>query len=181
MVDFLFEYVLLNTYCTMYLLLHYFDVEYLTSWNHISKVFWESNHAFGEVNFVISHSRETMVKLTNTFNMYAYNMLIRTSWYIHQHESGCHSLGKWKANILNHFHIKDSNDSFQSVVFINFLWIGPLSTAVVCYLIWLEVGISAVPSYVLMFIWIVIQGFFGHLSGAMRSVLYFIYFYFIII
>ena len=116
-------------------------------------------------------------------NFDAWNMLIRILLYMHQHNLGGLHLRNIRCKHFESFSWKGFKwiISFQSFVFLNYIWIGPLSTSVVCYLIWLEVGISAVPSYVLMLIWIVIPCFFGQLSGAMRSVSYFIYSYFIII
>lgn len=44
------------------------------------------------------------------------------------------------------------------VVFLNYLWIGPLQTIVIAYFLWQEIGVSSVVGVALLLVTIPLQG-----------------------
>ncbi|GLV41664.1 uncharacterized protein CBL_06893 [Carabus blaptoides fortunei] len=62
----------------------------------------------------------------------------------------------------------DVNRFDIAVIFIHYLWIGPVETVIVTYFLYEQVGVSAIIGVVSMLLFIPLQGYFGKRSSILR-------------
>lgn len=55
-----------------------------------------------------------------------------------------------------------------SVIFLHYLWVGPLETVVVTYLMYREVGVSAVFGVIFLLLFIPLQAYLGKKTSVLR-------------
>ncbi|KAG8042341.1 hypothetical protein G9C98_004975 [Cotesia typhae] len=62
----------------------------------------------------------------------------------------------------------DVNRFDVAVIFIHYLWIGPVETIIITYLMYLEVGVAAIIGVASLLMFIPLQGFLGKKSSTLR-------------
>ncbi|XP_073971778.1 probable multidrug resistance-associated protein lethal(2)03659 [Rhodnius prolixus] len=78
------------------------------------------------------------------------------------------SLGQTTVGQIVNLLSNDVNRFDIAFIFLQYLWLGPLQTCIVTYLMWQQVGPAAVIGLVTLFIFIPLQGWLGKKSSSLR-------------
>lgn len=65
----------------------------------------------------------------------------------------------------------DVNRFDMAVVFLNYLWLGPIQTIVVTYILWKEIGVSSIIGVAVLLAVIPLQGLYKKICTRVRRVL----------
>ncbi|XDB55924.1 hypothetical protein AB1E18_009386 [Capra hircus] len=79
------------------------------------------------------------------------------------------AMGKTTTGQVVNLLSNDVNRFDQVMMFLHYLWVGPLQAVTVIALLWMEIGISCLPGIAVLIILLLLQSSFGKLFSSLRS------------
>uniref|UniRef100_A0AAA9SMB4 ATP binding cassette subfamily C member 4 n=1 Tax=Bos taurus TaxID=9913 RepID=A0AAA9SMB4_BOVIN len=79
------------------------------------------------------------------------------------------AMGKTTTGQIVNLLSNDVNRFDQVIVFLHYLWVGPLQAVAVTALLWMEIGISCLAGMAVLIILLLLQSCFGKLFSSLRS------------